>query len=184
MSIRQNDRQVIWSDINLDLEDWRESLEELYPNYPEDELYEIMVQTNSANLEDERVNLNIQLSQPILIIADIGRWNGRFSGYTEIESGKICDCLYSQMDMCEWYLDRYGDLRAEAIHHDGTNHYLYRVYKDNVTDAQKDNLKAKIYEGKATRADITRITKRLGEDIAAVYGFQIPRLKQPKEYER
>ena len=28
-----------------------------------------------------RVNLNIQLSQPIIVIGDIGRWNGRVMGY-------------------------------------------------------------------------------------------------------
>ena len=30
-SQEQNDRHIIWSDISLDLDDWRESLEELYP---------------------------------------------------------------------------------------------------------------------------------------------------------
>ncbi len=183
MSNRANDRHIIWSDIDLDLDDWRESLEELYPNYPEDELYAIMVKTNGANLEDERANLNIQLSQPILIIADIGRWNGRFNGYREILTGNIKDCLYTEMDMCEWYVDKYGDLRAEAIHHDGRNYYLYRVYKDNITESQIDNLKEKIYEGKATRADITRITRRLGDDIAKVYGFDIPKQRK-KQLER
>ena len=67
---------------------------------------------------------------------------------------------------------------------DGRNYYLYRVYKDNATESQIENLKAKIYEGKATRADITRVTRRLGDDIAAVYGFTIPRQKQNKEIER
>ena len=47
-------------------------------------------------------------------------------------AGKICDCLYTEMDMCEWYVDKYGDLRADAVHHDGRNYYLYRVYKDTV----------------------------------------------------
>lgn len=94
------------------------------------------------------------------------------------------DCLYSEMDMCEWYVDKYGDLRADAVHHDGRNHYLYRVYKDTATDCQIENLKAKIYNGKATRADITRVTRRLGDDIAAVYGFTIPRQKQTKQIER
>lgn len=179
-----NDRHVIWSDINLDLEDWRESLEELYEGYSDDELYEKMVESNAANLYDERANLNIQLSQPILVIADIGRWNGRFSGYGEIKSGKICDCLHTDLDSAEWYVDKYGDLRADAIHHDGTNHYLYRVYKDNVTDTQIDNLKAKIYEGKATRADITRVTRRLGDEIANVYGFEITKQRQAQKIER
>ena len=50
----QNDRHIIWSDISLDLDDWRESLEELYPGYSDDELYDIMVKSNAENLYDER----------------------------------------------------------------------------------------------------------------------------------
>ena len=49
----QNDRHIIWSDISLDLDDWRESLEELYPGYSDDELYDIMVKSNADNLYDE-----------------------------------------------------------------------------------------------------------------------------------
>ena len=123
-SQEQNDRHIIWSDISLDLDDWRESLEELYPGYSDDELYDIMVKSNAENLYDERVNLNIQLSQPIIVIGDLGRWNGRVSGYKMIDSGNIKDCLYSDTDYTEWYVDKYGDLRADAVHHDGTNHYL------------------------------------------------------------
>lgn len=184
MSSTLSDRRVIWGDINLDFEDWKADLQEQYPEMSEDELIQMMYETNADYLDDERANLNIQLSQPILVIADLGRWNGRFDGYKEIQSGKISDCLYSDTDMCEWYVDKYGDLRADAIHHDGTNHYLYRVYKDGATDTQIENLKAKIYEGKATRADITRITRRLGDEIAKVYGFDLPRQKQQKEKER
>lgn len=85
----QNDRHIIWSDISLDLDDWRESLEELYPGYSDDELYDIMVKSNAENLYDERVNLDIQLSQPIIVIGDLGRWNGRVAGYKMIDSGNI-----------------------------------------------------------------------------------------------
>ncbi len=184
MSSQANDRHVIWGDINLNFDDWKDDLMEQYPDLPEDELIQKMHEINADYLGDERMNLNVQLSQPILVVADIGRWDGRYSGYAEIKSGKICDCLYTEMDMCEWYVDKYGDLRADAVHHDGRNYYLYRVYKDTATDSQIENLKAKIYEGKATRADITRITRRLGDDIAAVYGFHIPRQKQSKEIAR
>ena len=114
----------------------------------------------------------------------LGRWNGRVSGYKMIDSGNIKDCLYSDTDYTEWYVDKYGDLRADAVHHDGTNHYLYRVFKDGVTDTQIENLQDKIYNGKATRADITRVTKRLGDDIAGVYGFPIPKQRQPNEQAR
>ena len=181
---RTNDRHVIWSDVNLDFEDWKDDLKEDYPDLSEDELMQKMYELNSEYLNDERTNLNVQLSQPILIIADIGRWNGRFNGYREIQSGNIKDCLYTELDSAEWYVDKYGDLRADAYHHDGTNHYLYRVYKDNATETQIDNLKAKIYDGQATRADITRVTRRLGDEIANVYGFEISKQRQPKEQAR
>ena len=66
----------------------------------------------------------------------------------------------------------------------GTNHYLYRAYKDGVSETQIDNLKEKIYRGTATRADITRITRRLGDEIAKVHGFPIPRQRRAAEQER
>ena len=167
--------QLIWSNYHLDLDDWRDDLLEEYPDAGEAELYQLMQERNDSYLDDERVNLNIQQSRPILVIADLGRWNGRFSGYKEIASGNIRDCLYSDTDYSTWYVDRLGDLRCDAVHHDGTNHYLYRVYKPGVTDAQIDRLKEKIYDGVATRTDVTRITQRLGDDIGKVYGWSFPK---------
>ena len=148
---------------------------ENYPELPEDKLYEKMHELNAEYLDDERQNLDIQFSQPILVIGDLGFWNGRAQGYKMVNSGNIRDCLYSDTDMTEWYVDKNGDLRADAIHHDGTNHYLYRVFKRGVTDAQIENLQDKIYCRRATRTDITRVTQRLGDSIAAVYGFRIPK---------
>ena len=92
-----------------------------------------------------------------------------------IDSGNLKDCLYTNSDMAEWYVDKRGDLRCEAVHHDGTNHYLYRVFKDGVSETQIENLQNKIYCRRATRTDITRVTQRLGDSIAAVYGFRIPK---------
>ena len=187
----QSDRHIIWSNMNLEADDWRDSYKEYLeingldddPN-DENKLYEYMVEANDDYLSDERRNLDIQFSQPIIVIGDLGRWNGRVTGYKMIDSGNITDCLYSDTDYTEWYVDKYGDLRANAVHHDGTNHYLYRVFKDGVTDMQIENLQDKIYNGKATRADITRVTKRLGAEIAEVYGFSIPKQRQSNEQAR
>ena len=173
----QSDRHIIWSNMNLEADDWRDSYKEYLeingldddPN-DENKLYEYMVEANDDYLSDERRNLDIQFSQPIIVIGDLGRWNGRVTGYKMIDS--------------EWYVDKYGDLRANAVHHDGTNHYLYRVFKDGVTDTQIENLQDKIYNGKVTRADITRVTKRLGDEIAEVYGFSIPKQRQSNEQAR
>ena len=75
-------------------------------------------------------------------------------------------------------------MRCDAVHHDGTNHYLYRVYKDNATDAQIDRLKQKIYDGVATPADIRKVTKRIGDEVAKVYGFELPKEVSRKSLER
>ena len=165
---------LIWSDHDLDYEDWRADLEDEYPDLSEDERYTMMYERNADDLDNERVNLNIQLGQPILVIANLGLWYGRRSGYKEILSGNIRDCLYSDCDYNTWFVDRQGDLRCDAYHHDGTNHYLYRVWKDGTTEEQMDRLKNKLYEGTATRADITRVTRRLGDEIGKVYGWTFP----------
>lgn len=70
---RPNDRHIIWSNQNLDVDDWREDYKEFLEaneldDDPNDEqaLYEWMEETNYDYLSDERVNLNVQLSQPIM----------------------------------------------------------------------------------------------------------------------
>ena len=170
--------------LRLDYEDWRDDLEADYPDLSEDERISLMYEINGDYLDDERANLNVQLSQPILVVGDLGLWNGRRMGYKEIPSGNIRDCLYGDTDYSTWYVDRLGDLRCDAIHHDGTNHYLYRVYKDSASPSQIELLKEKLYRGIATRADITRVTRRLGDDIAKVYRFSIPRQRQAAAMER
>ena len=141
-------KHIIWSS-DPDYEDWRGDLEEQYPELSEQERMELMVEQNNDYLDDERCNLNIQLSRPILL-----------------------------MDYSTWYVDRLGDLRCDAVHHDGTNHYLYRAYKENVSEAQIDRLKEKLYSGTATRADVTRVTKRLGDEIGRVYGWRFPPVRE------
>lgn len=191
MSSKTTDRCIIWSNMNLDLDEWREDMrEQLEMNgtdsadITEDMLYEEMIRTNDDYLSDERDNLNVQLSEPIIVIADLGRWNGRFHGYKMIESGNIRDCLYSDTDYTEWYVDKNGEFKADAAHHDGQNHYIYRAFKGGVSGDQIEDLQDKIYSGTVTKADIDRVTKPIGSDIAKVYGFDLSKEKQSAEMER
>ena len=95
--------------------------------------------------DDELINLNRELGRHILVIADLGLWNGRRSGYKEIGTN-LRDCLYTNDDDMRLYVDNLGDLRADGYHHDGTNHYLYRVYKPGVGEEAISNLKEKVIE--------------------------------------
>ena len=181
-----DDRHIIWSNYDLDYDDWKDDLESEYLELSDEERYLKMYELNGDYLDDERANLNIQLSQPILVIADLGLWNGHRSAYKEINSGNIRDCLFSDRDIdySTWYVDKLGDLRCDAVHHDGTNCLLYRTYKDDSTEEQRDNLLSKIYSGTATQADINRVTRRLGDEIGQVYGWDFPQRTPQKEYAR
>lgn len=171
----ENGDHLIWTNKELDYEDWKSDLEEQYPELSEEERIQIMYEINNDYLDDERHNLDIQLAAPIIVIANLGRWNGRFLGYKEIESGNIKDCLNTDTDYATWFVDKKGDLRCEATHHDGTNYYLYRTYRKGVSESQIELLKEKIYDGSVTEKDINRVTKRLGDSIAKVYGWRSPK---------
>lgn len=175
-----NKNHIIWSNLDIDIEDgWREAYLECavindWDDKPDDyEIYEYMTEVNGMYLDDERMNLDIDISQPIIAIADLGLWNGRFSGYKELNSCNIKDCL-NGFDSCEyheWYVDDHGDLRCKAIHHDGTNHILYRAYRDDTSDEQIEEFLGKIYDGSVTQDDIDAVTRSLGNEVAKVYGW-------------
>ena len=170
-------KHIIWSNINLDIEDWRDGYKEfLELNYlddkdpnDEDAIYEWMNETNDMYLDDERCNLNKEIDGRILIIADLGLWNGRKSGYKIIESRNIKNILSSQCDYVEWYGDGYN-IRCTAHHHDGTNRYLYRVIRE---DRNIDKLLDAIYNGEEiTSSKLNYYTKSLYKDVANVYGWR------------
>lgn len=167
-------KNKFWSS-DCKFEDWEQSLREEYPEATEEELYGIMYRRNDDYLEDER-NRNLKdiiFENGILIIADLGFWNGRTMGYKQIPSGKLCECLCYQYIGAEWWVDENGDLRGTEWHHDNTNHYLYREWKPNITEPQKASLLKSIYDGNPTDEQIRRATRRIGDPIAAVYGWKL-----------
>lgn len=162
---------VVWSNLDLDLDDWRADLEDEYPGLIDDELIEKMTEINDSYIDDERANLDIVTGTEIIAIADIGRWGGRYMGYSEIKSGKISDCLYSPHDYSEWYVDADKEFRCTDVHHDGRNHILYRKYKETATEEEIEHLKDLIYDGKVTQKDIDAVTEPLGETVMQVFGW-------------
>ena len=179
-----NDRQILWSDLHLDFADWKDKLKSEYPDFTQDDLVQTMFERMDEQFFKLVSSLDIQLSQPIIVIANMGRLNGKIYGYKMIESGNIKDCFCTSCDLNEYYIDKHGDLRSEGVHHDGKDNLLYRVFKDNVSEEQIESLKTKLCYGIATRADIKRVTKRLGDDIAKVCNITIPKQRKSIQMER
>lgn len=99
----------------------------------------------------------------IIVIGDLGFWDGRAVGYKELSN--MQDCFRGDCDFSTWFIDEHKNLRYEGMHHDGTNHYLYRRWKDGLSWEQKDNFMYKLVTGKATSRDVTRYTKAIGSEI-------------------
>ena len=172
--IMKKKEHTIWESASfLKIEDWRDDIISEHPELADNEekIYEKMVDINDFYLEDERINLNIKLPLPILVIADLGLWNGRHTGYKEINSCNIQDCLYSENPENRWYVDSDGEFRCESKHHDGTNYYWYRTWRRNISENKKEEIKLKLYEGTATEQEIKNVTATVGSYIAKVYGW-------------
>lgn len=169
-------KRIIWSNVNLEIsEDWRDGYREFLeinnldgdPN-DDDELYEWICDMNYRYLDDERMNLDKIVDGRILVIADLGLWNGRVTGYDIIESRNIKDILYAKAELGEWYSDGYN-IRSKQYHHDGTNYLEYRIIRE---DRNIDNLLDDIYNQKLiTRKKLNYYTKSLHPAVAKVYGW-------------
>lgn len=126
--------------------------------------------------EDERYELKRVSEGEVVAIADLGRWNGRCSGYKILKS--LEEIIYSSCDYEEIYVDSNGDLRKSESHHDGSNGILYRYWKDGITEEQKENFLNKIYNGEISQRDITRYTRKAGVAIANAFGWTVRGTRQ------
>ena len=168
-------KHIIWSNIDLDPNDWVEGYAEFLDingiegdPYDDYALYRYMEDTNNEYLDDERMNLNKKVDGRILAIADLGFWDGRRQGY-KILGNTIADILYEEdADYIEWYSDGYN-IKATESHHDGCNLYLYRVIREN---RNIDNLLDAIYNGEEiSRKKLNYYTKSLEPYVRKVYGW-------------
>lgn len=159
----------IWSNM-IDVEEWEDFLNEEYPEVTnEDEKYSLVNVLNNEYLNIERKNLNIKVDGEIICIADLGLWNGRRSGY-KIVGNNISDCLYDECcDHIYWYCDRYN-FRGTGVHHDGTNYYLYRMIRPELTQKQRENF-LKLIGRKMDKRVLRRYTVSLVPYIRKVYGW-------------
>ena len=164
--------KIIWSNINLNVDDWRDGYAEFceYNNITpggENDLTDWMIETNLNYLDDETYNLNKLLDGKILVIADIGTWNGRKQGYKILKNN-----LNSILKPAFQYFEIYGNgknIKAVEHHHDGPNYYLYRMLRPG-RDPEK--LLNAIYNGeKISAARLNYYTKSIYNDVKNIYGW-------------
>jgi hypothetical protein len=136
------------------------------------DLSEYVQETLDTYLEDEQINLNKTINGNILVIADLGLWDGRKSGYKIINKNNlnaIFNVLGGDYDYFKFYCDRY-DVKAELHHHDGTHYLTFREIREGKNTT---NLTDKLYDQEeVTQKEITRYTKSLKPYLKQIYGWK------------
>ena len=165
-------KRVIWSNDyeNTRPKDWQEGFEEFC------ELNDLDAETEDINtyisetlneyLYDERCNLRVKVDGTIVAFCNLGLWWGKQGGI-KVFTSEIGDTLYSDCDIATWYCDD-EEYRCDAVHHDGTNHYIYRVVKD------LDNFLKAFDDGKITSEQDfieCKYTESVKPYIDKVYGW-------------
>ena len=164
------EKKIIWTS-EIDVDAWREDIKEWYPSEYEDEeltdeyVYEMATRENNDTLSDViEYEFNKDIGKPIVIIANLGLWNGRRRAWKLLNSTNLKDIFSFCEDRPTWYVED-GEIKCDDIHHDGTNHYTYRAIKDDISDWEFEEM---MYEGK----NVDELTEKLGHYVAEIYGWE------------
>ncbi len=158
-------KKIIWTN-DVCLEDYEDYFREEGIMDEEEKMKEMYL-LNELDFEAEMMNLDIKLPGKILVIACLGLWNGRRSGY-KIMGNNLNEILTISIgDLYEVYFDGHN-IKAKDNHHDGINYYEFRLIRN---DRNIDILLEKIYNDDFSRQDINNYTRSLAPYIREVYGW-------------
>lgn len=164
----------IWSNFNVNTDEWKRDYMDLYEtredeDFPEDELWDFILDSLQLYLDDEKMNLDIETKGRIICVADIGRWDGRYKGY-KLLGNNINECLefMSDCEYAEWYVQD-GEFKSTQAHHDGYNYVWYRELRSDIVDDY--DLEIAMENCSSYEEFIYEYTTSLGGYVNKVYGW-------------
>ena len=159
----------------FDVDDWEDDFKDWLDEngFDEDDcdIYNYIDINLVAWFNAEKANLNKPIDGDILVIADLGLWDGRHSAYKIIHASKLSDIfsIGGGYDDMKFYCDQHN-LLADLYHHDGVNHLEFRLIKKGVNITP---LTDKLYnQEEVSRETIRRYTTSLRKHVAKVYGWK------------
>lgn len=134
--------------------------------------YEAAAELCDEYRHDEILNLQSANGREILAIADLGRWNGRHTGYkTYSKLTEVLRRLPSYSAYVRFYVDENGEFCGHFSHHDGTDYIIYRERRADCSDDDWDRLTDAIYNNDDYDALLEYCTTPVGPKIQKVYGW-------------
>ncbi len=170
-------KYVIWSNLDLKLDDWRERVLENNPELSGDEsaMEKRMGELNNLLLLDARINFDEELDGPILAIGEVRVGEESAPVYKLYPSGNPSAIFYTDSIGAEWYVDTDGELKSLHRYPGGTVQVRYRVFKQNTEPAIQQRLMELIGGGLAPEELIREHTDRLGDHAAKIYKLDLPK---------
>ena len=161
-------KHTIWTN-DLDFDDWKKDLEEEHPGYDENDLIKLMYELNDDYLSDEKVNLDKQLDNILIMYGTLNLWNASRFGYRFLSSSNLNGIFTGACgDYVTWYVEG-EDIKCDDAHHDGTNHYTYRALKKEFS---ADEFEEYSWDNGFDKA-LEEMTEPLGHYVAEIYGFDL-----------
>ena len=160
----EDKKHIIWES-NPDPDDYAEAFMEYDDGR---DIYQFVYDEVEQWLDDEKCNLDVDCEQ-IVCIADVGLWDGRRVGFRFLGTNVKSIFMSDSCDRHTYYSD--GDeVRCDAVHHDGTNHYLFRMLKE---DVDKDDFEGAFLEARKGELDavVEKYTDILAPIVNKVYGW-------------
>ncbi len=171
------ERYIIWSNLDLRLDDWRERVLADDPSLAGDEarMEKRMVELNNLRLLDARINFDEELDGPILAMGEVRVGEESAPVYKLYPSGNPTSIFYTDSPFAEYAVDEDGELRSIHRYPGGTITVRYRVFKQNTEPEIQQRLCELIGGGVAPEELIRAHTDRLGEHAAKIYKLEIPK---------
>lgn len=131
---------------------------------------EEVVESEFTNLKE--MLQSISLNNNIIIIANLGFWHGRKTGYKRLDNNLSSILSFYNCDDIHLYADtKLKQIKANAHHHDGTHYLEYRVYRDTITDKQKDIFEQLIYNDELNTSIKNKYTQSIYKNVKQLIGF-------------
>ena len=164
-------KNMIWSNNACVMGGYVEDLMADDPNMDNDLAWATANSVSEDELWSAKLDLGVPLGD-LIVIADLGLWNGRRKAVKVIPNATIADAVGVCVgDYIDWYVED-GEMRIEDVHHDGTNRYLFRTWKDGVSDLKKGVTLELIKRGFDDKKTLDTYTRPLGPDVSNVYGWE------------
>lgn len=112
---------------------------------------------------------NVLLDNDIIVFGDIGTWRGSVFGYKEL--GNNLNEILSSLG-CDYYCvySNGYNVRFEGAHHDGSHYLLFRKWRKDITDQQKDKFEEHILNNTLTNRIINYYTESLLPYVTKIIG--------------